>query len=339
MYALDFFCGAGGLTRGLCDAGIDVVAGYDKDASCKDTYKQNNRGTEFFSCDIRELMVDDLDLSKGSDWLFAACAPCQPFSRQRRARVPHADATLLTHIGRLIAGANPKWVLIENVPGMARVAGFSTFRRFLKVLSKNAYRHTYRILDAMHYGVPQTRRRLVLLAGHEVVPSLPTATHASGRCTVREAIGRFPAIEAGETNNLVPNHTAARIMERNLERLRHTPVNGGDRRSWPDDLALDCHRKTSGYTDVYGRMAWERPAPTLTARCNSMSNGRFGHPEQNRAISLREAAAIQTFPDDYVFHGTSSHIAKQIGNAVPVEFAAALGRHILDLHRSSDAAG
>lgn len=186
----------------------------------------------------------------------------------------------------------------------------------------------------MHYGVPQTRRRLVLLASQGAIPRLPAATHASRMCTVRDAIGHYPAIEAGETSDQVANHVAARVMEWNLERLRHTPIDGGDRRSWPDELALDCHQKTSGYTDVYGRMAWERPAPTLTGRCNSISNGRFGHPEQNRAISLREAAAIQTFPDDYVFHGPNSHIAKQIGNAVPVEFAAVLGRHILDAHRA-----
>ena len=336
MHALDFFCGAGGLTRGLRDAGIDVVAGYDKDRSCEETYRSNNRGTNFFFSDIRELAVEDVHMSKDSAWLLAACAPCQPFSSQRRAGMPHQDAALLAHIGRLVSAAHPRYVLVENVPGIARVVGFSTFRRFLKTLSENKYHYTYRVLDAKHYGVPQTRRRLVLLASQVVLPSLPKATHGpQGKClrTVRDVIGHFPSIEAGESNDQVPNHTAARIMAHNLERLRNTPVDGGDRRCWPDELVLDCHKKTKGYTDVYGRMAWERPAPTLTSKCNSISNGRFGHPEQNRAISLREAAAIQTFPDDYVFYGTSGQIAKQIGNAVPVSFARALGEHILELHR------
>ena len=145
----------------------------------------------------------------------------------------------------------------------------------------------------------------------------------------------FPELKAGEADDDVPNHVAARISDRNLERLRNTPVDGGDRQCWPDRLVLDCHKKIGGYTDVYGRMAWERPAPTLTSKCNSISNGRYGHPEQDRAISLREAAAIQTFPDDYVFYGMNGQIARQIGNAVPVAFAEVLGRHILDLHRRS----
>lgn len=341
MYAIDFFCGAGGLTCGLRHAGIDVVAGYDNDVTCGDTYEMNNGGTSFFPRDIRDLTVEDLNLSQHGTWLFAACAPCQPFSNQRRARVPHEDATLLAHLGRLVTEARPSYVLVENVPGIARVPGFSTFRRFLKTLSESAYHYTYQILDAKHYGVPQTRRRLVLLASRDVVPSLPKATHGPrGICvrTVRDAIGHFPAIEAGGSSDHPPNHTAARIMEWNLERLRNTPVNGGDRRSWPDRLILDCHRKTRGYTDVYGRMAWERPAPTLTGKCNSISNGRYGHPEQDRAISLREAAAIQTFPDDYMFHGLNGQIAGQIGNAVPVAFAEALGRHILDIDERSEIA-
>ena len=338
MYAIDFFCGAGGLTKGLCDAGISVLAGYDNDAACEGTYTCNNGATKFYTADIRGLGVGDLHMPNSGPWLFAACAPCQPFSSQRRITEPHADATLLSNLGRLVLAAHPSYVLVENVSGMTRVPGFSTFRRFLKALSSGGYKYVYGILDTKYYGVPQTRRRLVLLASREDIPCLPIATHgAHGEkvCTVRDAIGHFPTIEAGEMDDDVPNHVAARISDRNLERLRNTPVDGGDRRCWPDKLVLDCHKKTKGYTDVYGRMAWERPAPTLTSKCNSISNGRFGHPDQDRAISLREAAAIQTFPDDYVFHGKSGQIARQIGNAVPVAFAEALGRHIVDLHRRS----
>ena len=334
MKALDFFCGAGGMTRGLLDAGIDVVAGYDNDNHCESTYRHNNKGVAFYLADIRDLEVQDLNMENEGVWLFAACAPCQPFSTQRKAGGSVSDATLLAELGRLVEAARPAVVLIENVPGMARVPGFSTFRRFLKTLTESGYRYVYGVLDAKHYGVPQTRRRLVLLASQKGKPCLPMATHGRGRQrvrTVREAIGHLPAIGAGQSHKKVANHVAASIAEQNLTRLRNTPVDGGDRRSWPEELTLTCHKGTKGYTDVYGRMAWDRPAPTLTGKCNSISNGRYGHPEQNRAISLREAAAIQTFPDDYEFEGLSSHVAKQIGNAVPVAFASTLGRHILSL--------
>lgn len=337
VQALDFFCGAGGLTRGLREAGIDVVAGYDKDGRCEDTYRGNNEGTEFYVSDVRELEVEDIHVPSGPPWLLAACAPCQPFSSQRRGSTTHKDAALLAHIGRLVSAFHPRFVLVENVPGIVRVPGFSTFRRFLKALAENGYHYTFGVLDAKDYGVPQTRRRLVLLASQVALPSLPRATHGPKGEPVRtvlDAIGHFPSIGAGQSHDRMPNHVAAQIMPHNLERLRNTPADGGDRRSWPDELVLDCHRRTKGYTDVYGRMAWGRPAPTLTGKCNSISNGRFGHPEQNRAISLREAAAIQTFPDDYVFHGTTGHIAKQIGNAVPVSFAKAIGEHIVALHKA-----
>ena len=147
-------------------------------------------------------------------------------------------------------------------------------------------------------------------------------------------IGDYPAIRAGESHKTVPNHTAMELSELNLKRIRHTTADGGDRRSWPGELWLECHRKTTvGHTDVYGRMFWDRPAPALTCRCVSLSNGRYGHPSQNRAISLREAAALQTFPDHFVFHGTMQQIAHQIGNAVPVAFATVFGELFLRLSR------
>ena len=336
MKALDFFCGVGGMTRGLLDAGIEVVAGYDNDEHCEPTYRRNNKGVAFHLADVRDLTAQGLQMAKGGVWLFAACAPCQPFSAQRKAGGLVRDATLLAELGRLVRSAHPAYVLMENVPGMARVPGFSTFRRFLKTLADSGYRYVYRVLDAKHYGVPQSRRRLVLLASRKGEPCLPSATHGLGRRrvrTVREAIGHMPAIGAGQAHDKMANHVAASIAEQNLTRLRNTPVDGGDRRSWPEELTLACHRRTKGYTDVYGRMAWDRPAPTLTGKCNSISNGRYGHPEQDRAISLREAAAIQTFPDNYEFEGLISHIAKHIGNAVPVAFASILGRHVLALDR------
>ncbi len=336
MKAVDFFCGAGGLTRGLLDAGINVVAGFDSDECCRSTYEYNNPGVKFIQADIKAIGLNDLlgkcRLRRFNNVLFAGCAPCQPFSSQRKGGGQRHDATLLGEFGRLVEVALPGYVVIENVPGIARVRGFSTFQRFLRLLDANDYKYVYDILDAKYYGVPQNRRRLVLFAARQQEPSLPKPRYGSHLYpvrTVRQAISHFPPIAAGECHANVPNHVATSITELNLERLRLTPHDGGDRRSWPERLRLECHMGNyKGHTDVYGRMSWDSPSPALTGRCHSISNGRYGHPEQDRAISLREAAAIQTFPDGYVFFGSNKHIAKQIGNAVPVRLAEQIGKHI-----------
>jgi len=335
MKAIDFFCGAGGLTRGLLDAGIDVVAGFDIDSECQETYEQNNEAS-FHSIDVRDLDIKKLKslsrLRSFNNVLFAGCAPCQPFSQQRKSAAAHQSTTLLSEFGRLIEEALPRAVMIENVPGMARIKGYSTFRRFLSLLENCGYDFDYDVLDAKRFGVPQTRRRLVLIAVRDSVASIPDPTHGNGKRifrTVRDAISHFPEISAGDSHHKVANHVTASITDVNLERLAHTPPDGGGRRDWPMRLQLKCHKNGyEGHTDVYGRMYWDEPAPTLTARCNSISNGRYGHPEQNRAISLREAAALQSFPDNYKFFSSNKHIAQQIGNAVPVRFATALGKHI-----------
>lgn len=336
MIAVDFFCGAGGLTRGLQNAGVDVLAGFDIDNACRETYDHNNPKSQFHSLDIRDIELSTLRKATGlrsfRQTIFAGCAPCQPFSQQRKGGIRKRDATLLSEFGRLIEAALPRAVLVENVPGMARVPGNSTFRRFLSLLERNGYTHSFDVLDAKFFGVPQTRRRLVMLAVRGMDASLPTSKYGSKLRplrTVRDAISHFPSIDAGKSSNAVPNHICASITEINMTRLRATPHDGGDRRAWPAKLQLKCHSGGYvGHTDVYGRMAWDGPAPTLTGRCNSISNGRYGHPEQDRAISLREAAALQSFPDRYKFFGSSKHIALQIGNAVPVRFAQALGNHV-----------
>ena len=339
MKAYDFFCGAGGLTRGLLDAGIKVVAGFDCDEHCRSTYEHNNPGVRFIQADIRKIRLNDLAvkgrLRRYDDVLFAGCAPCQPFSPQHKGNGRRHDATLLSEFARLVEAALPGYVLIENVPGIAKIHGFSTFRRFLRMLEANGYLYAHGILDAKRYGVPQNRRRLVLLAIRHLRASLPEPKYGSPLRpfrTVRQVISHFPVIDAGECHPDIPNHVAASITELNVERLRHTPHDGGDRRSWPKRLRLECHKGNyEGHTDVYGRMSWDSPAPALTGRCHSISNGRYGHPEQDRAISLREAAALQSFPDGYVFFGSNKHIAMQIGNAVPVRLAEHIGKHILDL--------
>ena len=337
MRALDFFCGAGGLTRGLLDAGVQVVAGYDSDERCRKAYERNNR-VSFSSGRVEDLEPNSPTVAEYTgetdDLLFAACAPCQPFSKILQNGSTTHDPTLLSAFGRLVAAVRPAYVLVENVPGIGMGVGQATLAKFRRTLDRCGYGWVDGILDAKHFGVPQNRRRFVLLAARTGRgPALPEPTHGregESLRTVRDAIGRFPEIAAGESCSRFPNHRAACISDRNLERLRATPHDGGDRRSWPEHLWLACHRKdNSGHSDVYGRMAWDRPSPALTGRCHSISNGRYGHPEQDRAISLREAAAIQTFPDDYEFFGHSKAIARQIGNAVPVLLARRLGEQIL----------
>ena len=335
MNAIDLFCGAGGLTLGLRRAGWNVVAGIDLDVEAAQTYSSNNPGTRFVAADLRSLTDEDVRALVGkvpsSELLLAGCAPCQPFSKQRQRHGVkiRSDATLLGEFARLVRALNPSVVLMENVPGIASVPGFSSFRRFLKVLYDGGYECDHGVLNARDFNVPQHRRRYVLLAARAravALPRLYASSNSSDTVTVRRTIGRFPVLQAGEAHASIPNHCAAGLSERNLERIRATPVDGGSRRDWPKRLRLGCHGQVQGFSDVYGRLWWDRVAPTLTSRCNSLSNGRFGHPEQDRAISLREAAALQTFPDEYEFFGTKRSIARWIGNAVPVAFAEALGR-------------
>ncbi len=357
MRAIDFCCGAGGLTRGLLDAGIEVVAGFDIDERCRATYERNNRPARFHCEDLRSispsLVWKALGVRRTTDLLLAGCAPCQPFSQHKNCKRANTNqdfhdsdgqSTLLGAFARLVEIIEPGQVLIENVPGLTRVPGFSTYRRFVRMLRTMGYDIAEGVLDARGFGVPQRRRRYVLIAVRGKLTTMPEPAfgpRVHDYVTVRDAISHYPPIRAGERNCFVPNHEAAAISEINLMRLKSTPHDGGDRRAWAPELMLDCHKGNhDGHTDVYGRMRWDEPAPTLTGKCHSISNGRYGHPCQDRAISLREAASLQTFSDNYVFYGFNQHIARMIGNAVPVKFAEALGRHLLNLRygKSSQAA-
>ncbi len=330
MEAIDFFCGAGGLTRGLLDSGIDVILGIDSDDQCHKTYEANNAPAKFKHCDIRELTISELskEIEKipRENLMFAACAPCQPFSKQRTITKDKRQRTLLGYFSKFVEAFKPEYLFIENVPGITKVSGNSTYRRFVSLLDRCGYFYDASDVDAKNYGVPQTRRRHILIARKSTPIQIPEATHGPDGIpyeTVKKVISHFPPINAGETHPEVPNHRASALSELNLRRIKSSHKNGGDRRDWPDDLILDCHKGNyQGHTDVYGRMWWDRPAPALTCKCSSLSNGRYGHPEQDRAISLREAAALQTFSDNYIFYGKSkTDISNQIGNAVPVKLA------------------
>ncbi len=342
MKAVDFFCGAGGLTRGLKNVGIDVVAGIDIDARCKDTYEKNNRPAKFVCEDVRKLSVSHLKRIIGpikrKDLLLAACAPCQPFSKHQKYSESDARSSLLLQFARFVEALRPGQVLVENVPGIAQVKGNSTYRRFKRILKNLNYDLAEGVVDAKEYGAPQTRRRFIILAVQKNIASFPLPTHGNGRipfATVRDAISGFPAIKAGETHHAIPNHSASKLSRLNIRRIQKCPHDGGDRRSWNKALMLNCHSNGhNGYTDVYGRMWWDKPAPALTCKCISLSNGRYGHPVQNRAIGLREAAALQGYPNNYVFYSSSrGHLAQQIGNSVPIALAEAFGAHLLALSR------
>lgn len=337
----DFFSGCGGTSEGLRAAGMRPVLGLDIDREAIATYAQNFKGAKAVHRNVCDLMTSELEhlfeRDRRSPVLFSACAPCQPFSRQNRQRKEEdGRISLLAELGRFVRRFRPELIFIENVPGLQSFseAEDGPLARLFELLDACEYSHSCQTVEAQTYGVPQNRRRLVVVASLFGPFTFPQPTHGSEAgmekiVTVRDAIGHLPAIQAGTADSSVTNHYACSLSERNLERIRAVPE-GGDRRSWSDHLKLSCHVGLRGYTDVYGRMSWDRPSPSLTTRCISLSNGRFGHPEQDRAISVREAACIQTFPDDFEFFGSVNAMARQIGNAVPPRLAEVIGRALIE---------
>ena len=338
---IDFFCGCGGTSAGLAQAGMEILGGIDVDSIALGTFKKNFPNAAAIEADITELTVTNLRDQLGRikrPLVFAACAPCQPFSKQNRYKQESdGRGTLLDELHEFVEEMKPDYIVLENVPGLQRIKE-GPFFKFLAFLESSGYEYDFDVKDAVNYGVPQTRRRLVLLASRHGAICLPKPTHGASADmkayeTVADAISNYPELEAGAKDCSVANHEAAKISDINIERLKHTPE-GGDRRDWPDRLVLECHKRKVGYTDTYGRLKGNEPAKTLTTKCFSISNGRFGHPSQNRALSVREAAALQTFPDEFEFEGTLTQAARQVGNAVPVKFAKALGDAILSHHGS-----
>jgi DNA (cytosine-5)-methyltransferase 1 len=333
---IDFFCGCGGTSAGLRAAGMNIVAGIDFDSKAIETYKLNFPEAMPLQRDVRSISEGDIEQLLEScratgPLVFSACAPCQPFSAQNRYKsADDQRVCLLDELHRFVKKFLPDYILLENVPGMQKVLD-GPFPKFLSLLTSLGYQSSFGVLNAVDYGVPQNRRRLVLLAarGHGI--SLPKAEYGKGLKpyrVVRDAISHYPPIEHGSKSDKVQDHEAARLTDLLYKRIAALKP-GQDRRSWPDELKLKCHARAVGHSDVYGRLDWDKPSVTLTTKCISLSNGRFGHPSQNRAISAREAAALQTFPEDFVFTGSIWEKGRQIGNAVPVLFAKALGLQII----------
>ncbi|WP_245961184.1 DNA cytosine methyltransferase [Vogesella indigofera] len=331
---VDLFCGAGGLTHGLIKEGLPVVAGIDLDPACEFPYEANNPG-RFIKRDVKDLTTDELAQLFGDAEIrvLAGCAPCQPFStyaQRYESDGKEGKWGLLYHFARLAEATMPDIVTMENVPTVAKHVVFHDFVESLKHLG---YKVWFDVVDSSQYGVPQMRRRMVLLASLHGQIEMIAPTH-NKPITVKQAIGRLRAIRAGESAPRDKLHTSSSLTEKNLLRIMHSRP-GGTWRDWPEDLVADCHKADTGrtYPGVYGRMEWDKPAPTMTTQCYGFGNGRFGHPEQHRAISLREAAILQSFPRNYKFvpkRGAVSFtvLGRLIGNAVPVELGRAIAKSI-----------
>ena len=341
--AIDFCCGAGGLTRGLLDAGVSVVAGLDNDERLRETYERNNKPSRFIAGDLAEVEIDalraDLGIGETDITLYAACTPCQPFSTLNTAKGADGRKSLLLEFGKIVAQRPPDFIIVENVPGLHNAFGLDIYQEFMAGIEAHGFSAASGLLDAKDYGVPQTRKRFILVAAKGRQPRLPVATTSRDPLTVRECIEKYPPLAAGERSANIANHAARKLPPHHRRIVAAVPTDGGSRADVADtSILLPCHqRHPKAHKDVFGRMAWDAPSPTLTCRCTDVYCGRFIHPQQNRGISLREAAALQTFDDSYEFFGASFlEQARQIGNAVPVRLARALGTAAIECLQPND---
>ena len=332
---VDLFCGVGGLSHGFLLEGFDVRAGVDVDPSCQYAYEHNNRA-RFVEKDVEDLASSAVDkmFTEGQPRILVGCAPCQPFSTYSRNAMD-TKWRLLKEFGRIIREVRPDIVSMENVARLTTFREGGVFKRFLDTLETSGYAVWKDIVDCAAYGVPQTRKRLVVLASRIGPIKLVQPTHGpSDHITVRQTISHLPPIPAGGQHPDYPLHRASRLSTTNLARIR-AAAPGQSWKDWDSNLVAECHRRDSGrwYGAVYGRMSWDALAPTITTQCNGFGNGRFGHPEQDRAMSLREAALLQTFPRSYEFFPPGDHVsisagARWIGNAVPVLLGRAVARSV-----------
>lgn len=336
--AIDLFCGAGGLSLGLERAGFNIVLAADFDRIALETYSRN-LSHEVLQLDLSsanpKAVMQRLGISGEID-LIAGGPPCQGFSLQRRGLSSDSRNDLVHRYLDWVAAVRPKFFLMENVAGLLGSRGLPHLRRVLDRAAEMGYACQHKLVNAADYGVPQLRKRLLVIGQRSdfaCVPfEFPQASHDDDAYeTVRSAIADLPPPPAdGSEHPQWPNHRADRLSPINRERFRHVPEGGG-RADIPARLRLKCHNVApdqSGHRYVYGRLAWDRPASTITARFDSLTRGRFGHPSQTRTISLREGARLQSFPDRFIFFGTKVEVARQIGNAVPPLLAEVVGRAV-----------
>lgn len=337
--SIDLFCGVGGLTHGLIKAGIKVRAGIDLDASCKFAYEVNNKA-EFISNDIAKIKGSDLKKywKDGEVKVLVGCAPCQPFSTHSN-KVKDSDKedgdkwNLLNEFVRIIEETSPAIISMENVPNLSNK---QIFKDFVGKLHQLKYNVSFKNVYCPDYGIPQKRRRLVLLASKlGKIELIPPSYKKSKYKTVKQAIGHLDVVKHGERNEKDKLHFTAALTDINLRRIRASKPNG-TWEDWDISLRLDCHKKETGktYTSVYGRMSWNEPSPTITTQFYNYGTGRFGHPTQHRALTVREASILQSFPANYKFlekneEPSIKRLGTHIGNAVPVNLGLAIGKSII----------
>lgn len=332
LTAFDLFSGCGGLTLGLRQAGFKVIGAADIDALAVETYRANHNHVKVWETDVQSLSVSEvktrLKLKRGELDLLAGCPPCEGFSSMRTLngarQIEDPRNNLVFEFLRFVRELLPKAIMMENVPGLAGDERMVSFWKELRLLG---YEGEHRVLDAADYGVPQRRRRMILLAGR--FGPLDFVRKSDGRVTVEHAIGTLPPSgDSGDPLHDIPERRSARIMDL----IRSIPKDGGSRTDLAEEHQLDCHKNCNGFKDVYGRMTWRGVAPTITGGCFNPSKGRFLHPDQHRAITLREAALLQTFPEDYFFslRRGKSPAAELIGNALPPRF---IRRHACEVRK------
>ncbi len=337
---VDLFCGIGGLSFGMKSKGFQIKAGYDLDGSCKYAYEVNNSAV-FHYQDIKSVTAEDINANYSNNCIrvLAGCAPCQPFSSysfKNKKKDPN-KYDLLYEFGRLVREVLPDIVTMENVTQILSFKEKPVLQDFVDCLKECGYSVEVNKVFCPQYGIPQSRKRLVLLASRLGEIKLISPTHNKDNyVTVRDSIEHLPILSSGETDINDPLHRAKTLSPINLQRIQHTPY-GGSWRDWPDELVLKCHKTTRGksFGSVYGRMIWDAPSPTMTTQCTGLGNGRFGHPTQDRAISIREAALLQTFPMTYKFFPNEKSVAmtkasRYIGNAVPPKLGEVIAESIIN---------
>ncbi|MGD0632312.1 MAG: DNA cytosine methyltransferase [Terracidiphilus sp.] len=333
---IDLFCGAGGLTYGLQKSGLSVALGVDLDPLCEYPFTANTRA-KFLEADVSSISAQVLAKHYGRTAykVLVGCAPCQPFSSYTQGmKIRDSRWALLTAFGRLASALKPNVISMENV---AQLTKHQIYLDFVDSLKATGYTVSENIVECLRYGVPQTRKRLVLLASlyGKIELVKPNRRQDDPRNHVRHALAGISPLRAGEFSLRDKLHCASGLSDRNLERIAAS-MPGGTWKDWDPELRAICHTRESGahYSGVYGRMEWDQPSPTITTQFYGFGSGRFGHPEQDRALSLREAAILQTFPRSYKFVAPRQEVnfkgvGRLIGNAVPVRLGAAIGRSIL----------
>ena len=336
---IDLFCGVGGLSHGFIQEDFNVLAGIDIDETCRFAFEENNK-SEFIAKSITDLSAQEINRIYGENTdlkILVGCAPCQNFSSYM-FKDKDKDSNkwkLLYEFSRLINEVQPDIVSMENVAQLINFKKAPVFEDFVSNLKSLGYYVHYEVVNCPDYGIPQNRKRLILLASKfGEIKLIPKTHNIDSYVTVKDAIGELPFIKDGEKDINDPIHFSRKLTPKNKKRIEATPY-GGSWKDWNEDLRLECHKKETGksFPSVYGRMVWEKPSPTMTTQCIGYGNGRFGHPVQDRAISLREAALLQTFPLDYKFvkndqDYNSTILARQIGNAVPVKLGQVVAKSV-----------